>query len=180
MVSNGFNPVNLRRLVITLCCILVMLPCVSAAGGFFQSWIDTWNGFGTIEKVVIGLVAFFLIAGFTGLDGGMPAKAKRVPMEAATSVENPRVFFDITIGNEPAGTITMELFRNIVPRTAENFRCLCTGEKGKGKQGKPLHYKGSTFHRIIPSFMCQGTFVFDSIHCDCPNMISSQTESMDG
>ena len=69
---------------------------------------------------------------------------------------NPRVFFDITIGDKPAGRITFELFADVVPKTAENFRALCTGEKGVGKQGKPLHYKGSRFHRIIQQFMCQG------------------------
>jgi peptidylprolyl isomerase len=69
---------------------------------------------------------------------------------------NPRVFFDITIGGKPAGRITFELFADAVPKTAENFRALCTGEKGMGKSGKPLHYKGSRFHRIIKQFMCQG------------------------
>ena len=69
---------------------------------------------------------------------------------------NPRVFFDITIGGKPAGRITFELFADSVPKTAENFRALCTGEKGIGKQGKALHYKGSRFHRIIKQFMCQG------------------------
>ena len=68
----------------------------------------------------------------------------------------PRVFFDIAIDDKPAGRIVFELFSDIVPKTAENFRALCTGEKGMGKQGKALHYKGSKFHRIIQQFMCQG------------------------
>ena len=69
---------------------------------------------------------------------------------------NPQVFFDVTIGGQNAGRITMELFADQTPKTAENFRCLCTGEKGVGKSGKPLHYKGSSFHRVITEFMAQG------------------------
>ncbi len=72
------------------------------------------------------------------------------------TTDNPRVFFDISIGGKPAGRLTFELFADAVPKTAENFRALCTGEKGTGVSGKPLSYKGSSFHRIIPDFMCQG------------------------
>ena len=64
-----------------------------------------------------------------------------------------KVFFDIEIDGAPSGRIVLGLFGNTVPRTAENFRALCTGEKGVGNSGKPLHFKGSKFHRIIPGFM---------------------------
>ncbi|KAI7823694.1 cyclophilin-like domain-containing protein [Kickxella alabastrina] len=67
---------------------------------------------------------------------------------------NPIVFFDIKIGGEDAGRIVMELFADKVPRTAENFRQLCTGEYRINNV--PQGYKNSSFHRIIPGFMAQG------------------------
>lgn len=75
---------------------------------------------------------------------------------ATAAADNPKVALDVTIDGKEAGTITLELFADVVPKTAENFRALCTGEKGMGKSGKPLSYAGSPFHRIIPGFMIQG------------------------
>ena len=67
---------------------------------------------------------------------------------------NPVVFFDITIGNTEIGRIKMELFANVVPKTAENFRQFCTGEYKK--DGVPIGYKNCSFHRVIKDFMIQG------------------------
>lgn len=61
----------------------------------------------------------------------------------------PKVFLDITLGDAEIGRIVIELRKDVVPRTADNFRALCSGERGFG-------YRNSTFHRIIPGFMCQG------------------------
>ena len=76
---------------------------------------------------------------------------------SSATAGRPKVFFDVSVDDAPIGRIEMELAADVVPKTAENFRQLCTGEAGESKTSKvPLHYKNSIFHRVIPNFMCQG------------------------
>jgi peptidylprolyl isomerase len=67
-----------------------------------------------------------------------------------------KTYFDIEIDGKAAGRITFGLFGDVVPKTTKNFATLCDGSAGIGNAGKPLHYKNSSFHRIIPGFMAQG------------------------
>jgi peptidylprolyl isomerase len=115
-----------------------------------------------MKKVSTALFAslFALAIGITSVHAQTlttaPTMTATYTPPVAPNPANPKVFFDINIGDQPAGRIVFELFKDAAPLTAENFRALCTGEKGVGTSGKPLHYKGSGFHRIIPQFMCQG------------------------
>jgi hypothetical protein len=69
---------------------------------------------------------------------------------------NPLVYLDISLGDLPPERLIIELFANLVPKTAENFRALCTGERGKNQAGVPLHYKNSRFHLIKKDFIIEG------------------------
>jgi len=111
------------------------------------------------EPMVLLLVIgglYMLYQMFGGGGGGAGAKEQVKLADAAGAPENARVFMDIKIGDGEPERIEMVLFSKHYPKTAENFRALCTGEKGTGKSGKELTFKKSKFHRIIPGFMCQG------------------------
>eukprot|EP01126_Amoeba_proteus_P029306 TRINITY_DN2889_c0_g2_i4.p1 TRINITY_DN2889_c0_g2~~TRINITY_DN2889_c0_g2_i4.p1 ORF type:complete len:114 (-),score=19.40 TRINITY_DN2889_c0_g2_i4:626-967(-) len=77
----------------------------------------------------------------------MSGSSKSLPLKM--SPDNVLVYFDMSVGNKPSGRIIFELYSEIVPKTAENFRALCTGEK-------ELCFKGSVFHRVVPGFIIQG------------------------
>jgi len=106
----------------------------------------------TQMAVMLGMGLLFLLFNFgSSLFGGGGSKGPVVKLEDAEDLADPQVYLDMTIGGESAGRIEMQLFSKICPKTCENFRCLCTGEKGP-----ELCFKGSKFHRIIQGFMCQG------------------------
>lgn len=87
----------------------------------------------------------------------MSAEKSEMTVDGDEKAERVRVFMDISIGGLPSGRLVFELFNDIAPKTAENFRALCAGDMGVGKNtGKPLTYKGMVFHRVVKDFMIQG------------------------
>jgi peptidylprolyl isomerase len=118
--------------------------------------IDADDESSWLPFVIIGVIGLIGVGIYFATQAAGGISSPTVLLADASNDANPRVFFDMEIDGAAAGRIEFELFSTVVPKTAENFRALATGEKGTGKSGKPLHFKGSAFHRIIPGFMCQG------------------------
>ncbi|KAL3539076.1 hypothetical protein ACH5RR_002442 [Cinchona calisaya] len=97
--------------------------------------------------LVVALVLIFLAFSFS--------QQEEEKVEEVHEITH-RVFLDVDIDKQRVGRIVIGLYGQVVPKTAENFRALCTGEMGKAANGKAFHYKGTPFHRIIPGFMIQG------------------------
>lgn len=102
------------------------------------------------RSLLIFLVLFiFLVFAFSN------SKKVEEKVEEVPEITH-RVYLDVDIDEQRQGRIMIGLYGQVVPKTVENFRALCTGEKGKGPSGKKLHYKGTPFHRIVSGFMIQG------------------------
>ncbi|KAG1359421.1 putative Bifunctional protein FolD 2 [Cocos nucifera] len=109
------------------------------------------------------LIAFFVLAVvFLAFSISHRPVQEEIRAEKEPEITH-RVYFEVDIDGQRTGRIVIGLYGKVVPKTVENFRALCTGEKGKGASGKNLHYKGTPFHRIISGFVIQGG---DIIHKD--------------
>ncbi|KAJ6793699.1 peptidyl-prolyl cis-trans isomerase CYP21-1 isoform X1 [Iris pallida] len=104
------------------------------------------------RRAVVGLLVFAIVLVIFAISSKNKAELKEEKVPEITH----RVYLDVDIDGQHLGRIVIGLYGEVVPKTVENFRALCTGEKGKGASGKALHYKGTPFHRIISGFMIQG------------------------
>lgn len=121
---------------------------------YYNTWISISDGEAKVEQLAVRFktqeLADTFKTRFKECQLILSEQQKgHIPFAAKFSKEsNPIVYLEISVDDEPLGHVTIELFSNVVPRTAENFRALCTGEKGFG-------FQNSRFHRIIPDFVCQ-------------------------
>ncbi|KAF4694337.1 Peptidyl-prolyl cis-trans isomerase H [Perkinsus olseni] len=100
----------------------------------------------------IGVLLVYVMSSMKSSNAGLQ---QAIPMHRPVrNPENPVVFMDVSVGGSAIGRIRMELYKDVAPKTVENFRQLCTGEFKLN--GVPIGYKGSTFHRVIRDFMIQG------------------------
>lgn len=130
---------------------------VKGPGGMLEQLVEMIKNNPILVFVVFGVFYLPFMYFFGGPPGGSGGGKGKLSLSDAASAEgNFKVWMDIKIGDAEPERIEMVLFAKHYPKTAENFRALCTGEKGEGKSGKMLTFKNSKYHRVIPGFMCQG------------------------
>lgn len=127
------------------------LITVSEPGNYLEEAVDMVKQ----NPMILLIVGYLIYVLYSSAGTGTSGKVLSLK-DASRSAKTIKVFFDVQIGNDELGHVEMVLFGEHYPKTVENFRALCTGEKGMAKSGVPLTFKGSCFHRIIPGFMCQG------------------------
>jgi hypothetical protein len=140
-------------LVFELELLSVALPSPIAAVPIVGPFLDQIDFSNPVHLMLLAYVAYMLLTASGMLGGGKGGASgkKVVPLTTVAGQGcNANVFLDVSVGGGGKQRIELELFNGLVPKTAENFRALCTGEKGVGKSGKALHFKGSSFHRVIP------------------------------
>ncbi|OWY97813.1 Peptidyl-prolyl cis-trans isomerase B precursor [Phytophthora megakarya] len=137
-------------------------PMLSKSAAFSSSTSSS-TGLTSLQKASLSLAAMFGGGYAIGyFFGPLPSLEELTGVKTTVKeykgdlIVTDKVFFDVGINDEYVGKIVMGLYGELQPRTVENFRALCTGEKGASRQGPPLWYKDSSFHRIIPGFMIQG------------------------
>ncbi|XP_070979842.1 E3 SUMO-protein ligase RanBP2-like isoform X2 [Oncorhynchus clarkii lewisi] len=133
----------------TICQSMELKPMNTSNQALVWTATDFSEGEGKVEQLAAKFKTAELAESFRKIFCECQSRMSQSEASSLSRGGNPQVYLSISADDEPLGTVTIELFYHIVPKTAENFRTLCTGQKGFG-------LRNTVFHRVVPDFMCQG------------------------